>query len=102
MATKKTTKKSTAKKPVAKRKPVAAKATVRKTTTKTAKSAPVASANPAFMQLAYALFAAAITYGFASWAIDSGSLWLYLASFVGLYLVVSYIKSFVKLQFFSK
>lgn len=93
------TKKKTSKKTTTKRASVKKKSTAKRKVT--AKVTSSSSTDPAFMQLAYGLFAAAITYGFVSWAIDSGSMWLYLASFIGLYLSVSYIKAFVKLQFFK-
>jgi len=38
-------------------------------------------------------------YGFASWAIDSGSLWHYLFTFISVYFLVSYVQRFLKAQF---
>lgn len=54
-----------------------------------------------FSLFAYALFAFAMAYGFGSWAIDSGSLWLYLFTYISVYYGVSYSVKFVKLQFFN-
>jgi hypothetical protein len=40
-----------------------------------------------------------LAYGFASWAIDSGSLWHYLFTFISVYYVVKYAQRFITLQF---
>lgn len=72
--------------------------TARQTSTRKKTVAPATiKSNFVFNQFALALLAAAVTYGFASWAIDSGSLWLYLFSFIGFYLTVSYLNKFVRL-----
>jgi len=90
------TKKKTAAKTNTRKKSASRKAATRKKATASKKS------NPVLTRLAYALFAAAATYGFASWAIDRGSLWLYLAAFIGVYLTVSYTTAFLKLLFSKK
>lgn len=48
------------------------------------------------MNLGFAILALAACYGFASWAIDSGSLWHYGFSFVSFYFFVHYIKLVIK------
>jgi hypothetical protein len=40
-----------------------------------------------------------LAYGFASWAIDSGSLWNYLFTFVSIYFFASYMHRFATIQF---
>lgn len=40
-----------------------------------------------------------LAYGFASWAIDSASLWHYLFTFISIYFFVSYILRFLTIQF---
>lgn len=54
------------------------------------------SSAPAWRDGLYGLFAGAMTYGFASWAIDSGSLWHYLFSFISFYYATYFIKQFIK------
>lgn len=44
--------------------------------------------------LVFAIVELAITYGFASWAIDSGNLWLYL---LGIIFLVGFFQNVVKL-----
>ncbi|MFT4532103.1 MAG: cytochrome bd-type quinol oxidase subunit 1 [Candidatus Saccharimonadales bacterium] len=43
----------------------------------------------------------AATYLFATWAIDSGSIFGYILSFTGLYYAVHLTKQFIKSQFFN-
>lgn len=43
-----------------------------------------------FRPLFLSLFSVAMTYGFASWAIDSGSLWVYLFTIVSFYYTVDF------------
>jgi len=90
------TKKKTRAKTTTRKKPVRRKAVTKKKTTVTQKP------NPTLTHLAYTLFAAAATYGFASWAIDRGSLWLYLAAFIGVYMTASHATTFLRLLFSQK
>ena len=55
----------------------------------------------AFTYLAYAVFGGAMTYGFASWAIDSGSWWHYLFTLISIYFVAHSIKTFIAKQFLN-
>lgn len=57
--------------------------------------------NEHFQNLAYALFAVAMAYAFASWAIDSGSLWMYLFAYISIYFAVSYTNRFIRAKFFN-
>lgn len=41
------------------------------------------------------------SYVFVSWAIDSGVMLWYILTFVALYYAFSYLKKFIKLQFFN-
>ena len=54
-----------------------------------------------YLWLAYGLGAGLITYGFASWAIDSGSYWHYIGAFIGVYFTARYLKRFIKEAFFN-
>lgn len=49
--------------------------------------------------LIFAALAGIITYGFVSWAIDSGSWWHYLFTFISLYYTVHFIKEFISRLF---
>lgn len=42
-----------------------------------------------------------MSYGFASWAIDTGSLWLYLFCFISLYYGLDYIRKSLKATLFN-
>jgi len=95
MATKKTTKKPatkrTTKAAATKRKTVAKKASPRATGKKPIKTTTSSGNSVTTQRLAiYTLLSIIFTYGFASWAIDSGSLWHYAFAFASFYLFVSY------------
>jgi hypothetical protein len=51
--------------------------------------------------LIFSIISFLVAYGFASLAIDRGSLAAYILSFVGIYYGVHYFKKFVKKQFFK-
>jgi hypothetical protein len=106
MATKKSTSKTTTKKASAKSKTTTAKAPVKKSVSKKAQKVSYRSADnkPAtpfaytnkWVLLGLAFGWGFLAYGFASWAIDSGSLWHYFFTFVSFYFLVSYIQRFAK------
>jgi len=115
MATKKSTstktpKKTTTKKTAAaSKKATTSKAPVKKSVPKKAqkvsyRSATNKPASPLMTPSKWLLLGLSIgwgflAYGFASWAIDSGSLWHYLFTFVSIYFFVSYLHRFLTAQF---
>jgi hypothetical protein len=110
MATKKTTSKKTQSKnvkgtttkkaattPVKKSVPKKAqKVSYRSATSKTANSLIAPSK---WLILGLGIGWAFLSYGFASWAIDSGSLWHYLFTFISIYFFASYVQRFITIQF---
>lgn len=48
----------------------------------------------------YGVLALIASYGFISWAIDSGSIWHYIFAFASLYYAIHFIKEAVKKRFF--
>lgn len=56
--------------------------------------------NP-YKDLVIGLIALLASYGFASWAIDSGSIWHYIFAFVSLYYAVHFIKLAIKNKYFN-
>lgn len=106
MATKKASSKKATKKATAKN---LAKAPVKKSVPKKAQKVSYRSAvnKPAsplitpskWLLLGLGLGWGFLAYGFASWAIDSGSLWHYLLTFVSFYLFISYVLRFLTIQF---
>ena len=109
MATKKTTtkkKKATTKSAATKKATTTKKAPVKKSVPKKAQKVSYRSADnrPAtplatpskWLLLGLAVGWGFLAYGFASWAIDSGSLWHYFFTFVSFYFLISYLQRFVK------
>ena len=48
----------------------------------------------------FGVVALVASYGFISWAIDSGSIWHYIFAFTAFYYAVHFFKEAVKLRFF--
>lgn len=98
MATKKTTQKNK-KKQAAKKAPVKAKEISKKASVKSTVKTTTKNTSPKlhpYALLGISLGFSVLTYGFASWAIDSGSLWHYLATFISVYFAVTYFQQFLK------
>jgi hypothetical protein len=52
--------------------------------------------------LVLSVFGLAMAYGFVSWAIETGSLWLYAFCFISLYYALDYLRKFIKATVFKK
>lgn len=49
----------------------------------------------------FGIIALLASYGFISWAIDSGSIWHYIFAFVAFYYAIHFIKESIKKRFFT-